>query len=111
MKDTFKIIGFVLLGTIVFLAFGFGMGMFNFQSYKFFAPKYENVRREVFENTQSYVEGKRQEALKYYKEYNSTTDEQEKKALEMVIVQSFANFDTTLLEPKLENFITELKFK
>jgi len=111
MKDFFKITGLVSLAIIVLIALAFGMGLLNLQSYKFFAPKYENVRREVFENTQSYVEGKRQEALKYYKEYNSTTDEQERKAIEMVVVQSFANFDDSLLAPEIYNFVKEMKNK
>ena len=51
--------GFVF---IMVLAGGiFAIQSFDFGSYKFWAPKYEDARREVFENTKSYRDGSRRD--------------------------------------------------
>ena len=52
-----------------------------------------NADREVFESTQSYVEGKRQEASKALREYNQAESEDEKRMIRNLIGNSFANFD------------------
>jgi len=101
-----------------FIGFGvvalFGIVVFTLQfmgltSYKFFAPKYEEARREVFENTQSYVEGKRQELVKYRLEHMTTEDEAEKNALKMTILSSTANLDKSLLSYELQTFLRSLE--
>jgi len=48
--------GLVLM--IVFYGFGFLATGGNLAIYRFWAPKQENAKRQVFENTQSYVQGK-----------------------------------------------------
>ena len=71
----------------------------------------ENAKREVFEQSQSYVEGKRQAALKYYKEYEKSTDN-EKESLKYIISQEFANFDEDkYLTGKTRNFIHNCKYE
>lgn len=91
MKTFFVIIGYFTLffGGITLL------NLFGLTSYKFFAPKYEEVRRGVFENTQSYTEGKRQEATKLYFEYKNGGD---RETICSVVRMSFSNFDTDLLK-------------
>jgi len=105
MKRFFIGFGVVSLFVIVVFALQF-MGL---TSYKFFAPKYEEARREVFENTQSYVEGKRQELVKYRLEYMTTEDEAEKNALKMTILSSTANLDKSLLSYELQTFLRSLE--
>ena len=79
--------------------------------YKFWQPKTENVRREVFENTQSYVESKRQDLTKYRLEYLRDTSATDRQALKMTIVQEFANFDESkLTEPQLREFLRQMKY-
>lgn len=76
---------------IVFVVFSLQwLGIVN---YRFFEPKRENARREVYENTQSYVEGKRQAITKYYDEWRKA-DADNKAAIRMIVLQDFANFDT-----------------
>jgi hypothetical protein len=52
----------VLMGGLVMLVVLYGIGFLatggDLAIYKFWAPKQENAKRQVFENTQSYVEGK-----------------------------------------------------
>lgn len=52
----------VAIGALALLALFYGLGFLatggDLAIYKFWAPKQENARRQVFEQTQSYVEGK-----------------------------------------------------
>lgn len=84
-----KIIGiFISILGIIFI-----MEYIGILNYQFIEPKRENARREVFENTQSYVEGKRQSITKYYNEWRRS-DDTEKEAIRQIVLQEFANFDT-----------------
>jgi len=97
------IIGFFLL---VFLA-----NEFSIFSTKFWGVRKENARREVFEQTQSYVEGKRQELIKLHHEWNKA-DADDKLAIEATIRMSFANFDENKIEQtELYSFLKSIKYK
>lgn len=111
MKETLKIIG-IWIGVIIGILLIFWIIQGNsFFLYRFFAPKYENVRREVFENTQSYVEGSRQELLKYKLEYDRAKTQDDKIALKFIIIQRFANFDENKLAPELRSFLHQMKYE
>lgn len=111
MKDGFK----VLLGFIAFivllLALSWSFGWFGVFQTQTVGKAQQNADRKVFENTQSYVEGKRQELQKDYHEWlNATPDN--KLVLESVIRQSFANFDEEqYLTGDLYNFLKKIKNK
>ena len=78
MKNIFKIGGIVVGGFTALIFFLFLIGVIDLGMFKFFAPKYENVRREVFENTKSYTHGKIQDLAKYKDEYDKAEyDEKE----------------------------------
>lgn len=73
----------------------------------------ENVRREIFEQTQSYVEGKRQDLIKYHHEWVNASEE-DKISIEFTIRQSFSQFseDKYLADqPDLYNFLKMVKNK
>lgn len=107
----FKIIGISLLSIVAIFALAWIVQGNNFFMYKYFAPKYEDARREVFENTQSYVEGKKQDLIKYRLEYMKSKDPVEKSAIKMTIVQAFANFDENKLDGELKDFLHKMKFE
>ena len=98
----------LVIGGLIGLSYGFGwIGVH--QTKTIYKAK-ENAKREVFEQTQSYVEGKRQSALKYYQEYQKS-DESQKQGLKSVISQDFANFDEDkYLTGELRNFIHGCKY-
>jgi hypothetical protein len=107
-----KIAGISIAALIGVLALVWLIQGNDFFMYQFFAPKYENVRREVFENTQSYVESKRQDLVKYRLEYMRAKTDEEKAALKFTIVQEFANFDETKLpSPELRDFLRQMKYE
>lgn len=98
---------YVIAGFVAALALVFGLNYFGLVSFRFFAPKYENARREVYENTQSYVEGKRQSIVKHYSEWRKS-DEDEKVAIRSIVLQEFANFDTELFTDQQRKWYNEI---
>ena len=89
-------------------ALGYGLEWFQVGSIATVGKAKENARRDVFENTQSYVDGKRQEALKFYQEYKKTDD---KLAVKSLVNLSFATFDENKLPEPLRGFIYECKYQ
>ena len=102
------LIGIAILIGLVLL--DFGTGYLGVLKTKTVGKAQQNAEREVFEESQSYVEGKRQAAIKYYKEYRLATNEQ-KQSLEFIIAQDFANFDEDkYLSGELKAFIKKCKY-
>jgi cell division septal protein FtsQ len=96
-----------ILAAVVVVIFVIGLLGLGWQ--KFFKPKYENVRREVFENTQSYVHGKIQDLAKYKVEYeNAETSNRE--VIRQVIIVRFAEFDESKIQTTgLRNFLVQMR--
>ena len=105
-------VGLLVLFAVLLVSFGIvwiAQGN-DFFMYKFFAPKYENARREVFENTQSYVEGKRQDLSRYHYEYVKCKTAADSEAIRQVVVQQFANFDEHKIEdPTLRSWLYQVR--
>lgn len=100
-----KNIGLWIIGIIVICLIAFLLGLFDLFSFKFFAPKYENARREVFEQTKSYNHGKIQDLSKYYLEYEYA-DYESKDAIKAVIQMSFSDFNAdTIRNLKIRHFL------
>jgi hypothetical protein len=93
MKEYGKLFAW-LVGVIIFVSLlgfvGNGMGLI---SYKIFGPAWEDARRDVYENTNSFTKAKVQEATKLRLEYLRSTDPAVKNALQSTIQMSFADFD------------------
>ena len=107
MKNVLLTIGAIIgLFLLVFAA-----NEFEIFGVKFWGVRKENARREVFEQTQSYVQGKRQEITKYRLEYLKTKDDQEKEAIRQTIVLSFSNFDDSKLPSDLRSFLSDMRNK
>ena len=104
-----KYIGITLLVLIGIVGITFFTDALGLTEIKIFGVKTENVRREVFEQSQSYVEGKRQELTKYRLEYMRSKDPAERRAIQATILQSMANFDEDKLPPDLQGFLDQLK--
>ena len=105
-KNVFKIIGsFILLFIIIFI-----IGLYSLGWMKFFLPKKENIRRQVFEQTQSYIHGKVQDLAKYYDEYNQADSQNDKESMRQLIIMRFAEFDETKIRSvKLRNFLITMR--
>jgi hypothetical protein len=106
---TSKIVLLSVVGLVVLLLLILGLGYFGVFATKTVGKAQQNANREVFEQTQSYVEGKRQELTKDYHEWlNAKPDD--KIAIEGIIRESFANFDEDkYLTGNLYNFLKKIK--
>lgn len=111
MKTIFKVLWSMLLAIILLVVLVwifFGGSYLNILHYKIFTPLKEEVRRTTFENTQSYVEGKRQDLSNYYLQYKRAETDKEKKAIEFVVRQQFANFNQDILNDDMKTFLQNL---
>jgi len=109
MSSNSKIIGWSLLAFAGVLILAFVMGLYGLGWKKFFKPKEENIDRQVFEQTQSFVHGKIQDLARYYDEYNRA-EEDEKEAIRQTIIIRFAEFDESKVSSmKLRQFLITMR--
>jgi len=106
--STIKAIGTGILSVVIILGIVWGLQGNDFFMYKFFAPKYENARRQVFEQTKSYNQGMVQELQNMQFDYVKA-DKDHKDALASIILHRAADFDENRLPNDLRSFIQQLK--
>ncbi len=107
-----RIILYVILGFVALVGLSFAMGWTDVLYTKTVGKAKENANREVFEQTQSYVEGKRQEIVKLHHEWVTAKTDTDKKSIEALVRQSFANFDETkITDPDMYSFLRDCKNK
>jgi hypothetical protein len=108
MKQTFQAVGLYLMAIVVIVGIiWFAQGN-DFFLYRFFAPKYEQVRRETFEQTKSYNQGMIQELQNMQFQYIQA-DSSEKQALASIILHRAADYDVEKMPADLRSFIINLK--
>jgi len=108
MKEAFQTIGGILLFIILIVALTWFAQGNSFFMYKFFAPKTEQVRREVFEQSKAYRQGVVQELQNIMMEYPKASPEQ-KVALRVVALHKSADTPADALPPHVNAFISELR--
>jgi UDP-3-O-acyl-N-acetylglucosamine deacetylase len=103
----------IVLGIVAFFALIVLVNEFQIAGIKFWGVRKANADREVFEQTQSYVESHRQNLIKYHHEWvNATPDD--KIAIEFTIRHEFSQFseDKYLIDnPELYTFLKNIKNK
>jgi hypothetical protein len=111
MKQSLRVglIAFAAIVVIICLNFAFGWSDVLYT--RTVGKAKQNAQREVFEETQSYVEGKRQFLNKEREEYKREKDPQSKEAIRQSILHEMANFDLTKLSNDDYAFVQELKNK
>ncbi len=109
--NVIKVIGWTILFFVVLTALMFVTGTIDFGYKKVFKPAYENLDREVYENTQSFVHGKIQDLAKYKREYDAAKDNPiEQKAIEAIINQQFSQFDSKKIQDdNLRDFLIHVR--
>lgn len=83
----------------------------DFFLYKYFAPRQEQVRRQVFETTRSFNQGMIQELENMQFEYDKTTDPTAKDSLAQIILHraSGYNLNDPDVPQSLRTFISQLR--
>jgi hypothetical protein len=108
MKTVFGIVGSFVGFLVLLLALMWLFQGSDFFMYKFWAPKYENVRRQVFEQTKSYNQGMIQELQNMQFEYYQA-DKEHRAALAFIILHRAADYDESRLPSDLRQFIQTLR--
>jgi hypothetical protein len=109
MKQVFAVIGAVVGAILLMMVLSLTFGWFNVGYTKTVGKAQQNEERTVFEETQSYVEGKRQFLNKEREEYRREKDPQAKEAIRQSILHEMANFDLNKLSNDDYSFVQELK--
>jgi hypothetical protein len=80
----------------------------DFNIYKFFAPKYEQVRRNTFEQSQAYNEGMRRDLESLRNQYLTATDPAAKAALKATFVHRAEGYPNEL-PADLQSFYNSIR--
>jgi hypothetical protein len=75
----------------------------------FFAPKFEQVRRNTYTQSESYVRGAIQDVQKLRSDYLKEKDPAVKAALAETIIQTISGVDINSFPPNLKSFIQNLQ--
>lgn len=102
------VIGLCVLALTAMLGLAWVIQGNDFFMYRYFAPKYADVERQVFENTAPYNQGKMQELRRMQEEY-IMADPEHKKGLGGIILHEFAAYDENRLTPDLRAFYGQVK--
>ena len=101
-------LGLLIVAGLILLAFALELGGLKWS--KYFKPKKEEVRREVFEETKSYNEGKEQDLVRYRMQFLKADSEGDKEAIASTVRLMFANYDESKLSSELRTFLKEMKY-
>ena len=110
MSDTFKAIAAFIGVVVLFLGLDWVIMGNDFFMFKVFAPKTEQVRREVVEESLAYRRGTILTLGQYRAQYESA-DDAHKPAIADLILQTAENFDLNKsdVSPQLRSFIEQLR--
>ncbi len=111
-REGYWTLGRAIPATLVLLLLSYGLGFLvtggDLAIYKFWAPKQEQVRREVFEQTKSYRQGMIQELQNMQFDYVKAAPEHQA-ALASIILHRAADVPADALTHDLNAFIQKLK--
>jgi hypothetical protein len=99
-------IGLAILGALLGIVWAIQGN--SFFLYKAFAPKYEQVRRETFEQSKAYNQGVAQELDNEFFQYQRA-DSAGRAALAPVILHQVADYPVDKLPAHLSEFVAELR--
>lgn len=108
MKEAFSYITWMAIALVVMAGAGFAIQGSDFVLYRYFAPRQEAVRREVFEQSKAYNQGAIQELQNMEFEYQRA-DAEHRGALASIILHRAADYDQDRLPPDLRRFISQLR--
>lgn len=104
-----KIAGIILLGFFVVFAIGFAATGGDLLTYKFFAPKYANAQREVFQNSTSFVQGKAEYIGKLRYQYLQADGAQKDALKSLILSEASTVVDKSQLPPDIQGFVRTLE--
>lgn len=103
-----QILGYSILALLVIAGLGFYTNSLDLGLFKFFGPKREAVKREIFEQSKEYQHGTIQELDKMRLEYIRTKDLDVKGAIASRALRMTAEFDKSNLPPDIRFWLEEI---
>ena len=88
-----KYLAIGLAALIALLGLGWVIQGNDFFLYAVFAPKYEQVRRNTFEQSRAFNEGMAQELQRMWLDYQHAADPSEKSAIRSLVTHRVAGYD------------------
>jgi hypothetical protein len=104
MKNVLAVVGGVLV--VLLLVVGGTYGYLHL--YKDVAPQFQAARREVFENTPSYIQGKAQTLSKLKLDYERAESEAQRATLKELISTEAVTVDREKLPQNVQSFLRDL---
>lgn len=72
----------------------------------FWSPKFQNVERQVFEETKSYNQGMTMDLAKYYGEYTNSDNQENRDAIKSIVRLRFSDYNkNNVNSPELVSFL------
>lgn len=101
-------VGWIVFGLLVVFGGAWAVEGNDFFLTKYFAPKEEAVRRQVFEESKAYNDGMAQQLEAHRLDYIKATPEQ-RQAIGSVILHQFAGYDKNRLSPDERLFLDKVQ--
>lgn len=102
-------LGLFLLIVALLIGIDFAGNAYGLWSYSVFAPRQANIERQVFVNTNSYIQGKTDYLSRLRLQYKESDSPTQKAALKELILSEAANVDNSKLPDDIQAFINTLK--
>lgn len=110
LKQRISEFGFVVWGLILILLISAVIGVATLTWRATVGVKQANIEREIFLESQSQVQGAIRDLANYYREYNQTEDEQEKKAITQLIVNRLSHIEASQIpDMELRIFLQDVR--
>lgn len=106
--ENFKAVLIYVVVIFAVMVLGFGLTYVDWASYNFFAPKYENTRRQVFEQSNAYKAGMIRDLENLQMEYQRA-DSNQKDALRSIILHRFSVYSEDSMPANLRAFYHQLQ--
>lgn len=108
-----KVFGYIAASIVSIALLWFGLNWLGVFQTSYFVVKHENARREVFEQSQSYYQGKKQELVRLRHQWINEPDEKTKLAIQSTVRFNFSEFDEKRISdmPELYDFLVKCKYE
>ena len=106
--ENFKAVLIYVVAISAVMVLGFGLTYVDWASYNFFAPKYENTRRQVFEQSNAYNAGMIRDLENLQMEYQRA-DSNQKDALRPIMLHRFSVYPEDSMPANLRSFYHQLQ--
>lgn len=95
-------------GLVLFAALVFGLQLAGFESFAFWAPKYEAVRRDQMIQSRAYSEAATREMYRLKLQYLQAKSDDERSTIRAFALHESTAFDRDRLPLDLQAFISQL---